>query len=148
MLKPYVNNPADLYFFKLNEDWLAINKHHRDSLETLQYFLYLKKSGVRLGKLAGKELIPDHELATSLIVNNDAFNQMELTYDQAIAYLRRDNLEDLSLDIKGWCLMCYEGHALGWAKLLPNRINNYYPKEIRIMSQKQNQEPGTKSQDI
>jgi len=148
LLKSYVNNPADLYFFKLNEDWLAINKHHRDSLETLQYFLYLKKSGVRLGKLAGKELIPDHELATSLIVNNDAFNQMELTYDQAIAYLRRDNLEDLSLDIKGWCLMCYEGHALGWAKLLPNRINNYYPKEIRIMSQKQNQEPGTKSQDI
>jgi NOL1/NOP2/fmu family ribosome biogenesis protein len=30
--------------------------------------------------------------------------------------------------------MEYEGLALGWAKLLPNRINNYYPKEIRIMA--------------
>jgi len=30
--------------------------------------------------------------------------------------------------------MNYEGQALGWAKLLPNRINNYYPKEIRIMT--------------
>lgn len=134
LLKPYVTNPSDLYFFKLNDDWLAINKHHRDSLETLQYFLYLKKSGIRLGKLAGKELIPDHELAISLIVNKAAFNQIELTYDQAIAYLRRDNIEGLNIDNKGWGLMCYHGHVLGWAKLLPNRINNYYPKEIRIMN--------------
>jgi NOL1/NOP2/fmu family ribosome biogenesis protein len=35
---------------------------------------------------------------------------------------------------KGWSLMNYEGQALGWAKLLANRINNYYPKEIRIFS--------------
>jgi len=141
LLKPYVHNPADLYFFKMNDDWLAINKHHRDSLETLQYFMYLKKSGVRLGKLAGKELIPDHELATSLLINKDAFLQTELTHDQAIAYLRRDNM-DLDITAKGWSLMTYQGYALGWAKLLPNRINNYYPKEIRIMSQQQHQESG------
>lgn len=133
LLKPYVQNPADLYFFKLNDDWLAINKHHRDSLETLQYFMYLKKSGVRLGKLAGKELIPDHELAQSLLINKDAFLQTELTHDQAIAYLRKDNFE-LDTKEKGWSLMTYQGFVLGWAKLLPNRINNYYPKEIRIMS--------------
>jgi 16S rRNA C967 or C1407 C5-methylase (RsmB/RsmF family)/NOL1/NOP2/fmu family ribosome biogenesis protein len=135
LLKPYVKNPAELYFFKLNDDWLAINKHHRDSLETLQYFLYLKKSGIRLGKLAGKELIPDHELALSLIINKDAFLQTELTYEQAIAYLRKDNLDDLNIPGKGWSLMTYQGHVLGWAKLLPNRVNNYYPKEIRIMGQ-------------
>jgi 16S rRNA C967 or C1407 C5-methylase (RsmB/RsmF family)/NOL1/NOP2/fmu family ribosome biogenesis protein len=134
LLKPYVSNPGDLYFFKQNEDWLAINKHHRDSLETLQYFLYLKKSGIRLGKLAGKELIPDHELALSLLINKDAFVQTELTYDQAIAYLRKDNLDDLIITNKGWSLINYEGHTLGWAKLLPNRINNYYPKEIRILA--------------
>jgi 16S rRNA C967 or C1407 C5-methylase (RsmB/RsmF family)/NOL1/NOP2/fmu family ribosome biogenesis protein len=125
LLKPYVNNPAELYFFKLNDDWL----------ETLQYFLYLKKSGIRLGKLAGKELIPDHELALSLLINEDAFLKTELTYDQAIAYLRKDNMDDFGITGKGWSLMTYQGHTLGWAKLLPNRINNYYPKEIRIMSQ-------------
>ena len=31
--------------------------------------------------------------------------------------------------------MTYEGQPLGWAKLLPNRINNYYPKELRILTQ-------------
>ncbi|WP_342646156.1 RNA methyltransferase [Mucilaginibacter sp. CSA2-8R] len=135
LLKPYINQPGEQYFFKLNDDWLAIGKPHRESLEILQQYLYLKKSGVRLGKLAGKELIPDHELALSLIINKNAFIQTELTYDQAIAYLRKDNIEDLDIQEKGWSLMTYQGYALGWAKLLPNRINNYYPKEIRILAQ-------------
>jgi 16S rRNA C967 or C1407 C5-methylase (RsmB/RsmF family)/NOL1/NOP2/fmu family ribosome biogenesis protein len=135
LLNPYINQPKDHYFFKLNDDWLVIGKEHRESLEVLQQYLYIKKSGVRLGKLAGKELIPDHELAQSLLINKDAFLKTELTYEQAIAYLRKDNIDSLEIKQKGWNLMNYQGHALGWAKLLPNRINNYYPKEIRILAQ-------------
>ncbi|MBS1502540.1 MAG: RNA methyltransferase, partial [Bacteroidetes bacterium] len=121
--------------FKVGDEWLAIDKVHKESLSALQQHLYIKKSGVRIGKLAGKELIPDHELALSLIINKDAFLQTELTKDQAIQYLRRDNITGLEIDQKGWSLMAYAGCALGWAKLLPNRINNYYPKEMRIFSQ-------------
>jgi len=29
--------------------------------------------------------------------------------------------------------MTFQGFGLGWAKILPNRINNYYPKEQRIL---------------
>ncbi len=132
-VKAYINNPDDYYYFKVNEDWLSINRAHKESLNILQRHLYLKKSGVRVGKLMGKDLIPDHELALSTIINKDAVLETELTYDQAIQYLRRDNI-DLNPTEKGWSLMNYEGQALGWAKLLPNRINNYYPKEIRIFS--------------
>jgi 16S rRNA C967 or C1407 C5-methylase (RsmB/RsmF family)/NOL1/NOP2/fmu family ribosome biogenesis protein len=132
-VKAYVNNPDDYYYFKVNEDWLAINRAHKESLNILQRHLYLKKSGVRVGKLMGKDLIPDHELALSTIINKDMVLQTELTYDQAIQYLRRDNI-DLNPTEKGWSLMNYGGQALGWAKLLPNRINNYYPKEIRILA--------------
>lgn len=135
LVKPYLNEPDNYYYFKVNDDWLAIDKIHKESLGTLSQFLYLKKSGVRIGKLAGRDLIPDHELALSLIINKDQFFQTELTKEQAIQYLRRDNINDLDITNKGWSLMTYEGHALGWAKLLPNRINNYYPKEIRIFSQ-------------
>jgi NOL1/NOP2/fmu family ribosome biogenesis protein len=60
--------------------------------------------------------------------------QTELDYDDAILYLRRENLV-IDTDKKGWSLMMFEGQAMGWAKLLPNRINNYYPKELRILSQ-------------
>jgi 16S rRNA C967 or C1407 C5-methylase (RsmB/RsmF family)/NOL1/NOP2/fmu family ribosome biogenesis protein len=134
LVKAFINNPADYYFFKVNDDWMAINSQHRDSLNLLQHHLYIKKSGVRIGKLAGRDLIPDHDLALSNIVNKDAVLQTELSYEDAILYLRRENLT-LNTDKKGWSLMTFGGLAMGWAKLLPNRVNNYYPKELRILSQ-------------
>ena len=134
-VKPYINYAANYFFFKVNDDWLVINRDHKESLAILQRYLYIKKSGIRIGKLMGKDMIPDHELALSLIVNKGQFLQTELTKEQAIQYLRRDNITGLDINDKGWSLMCYEGQPLGWAKLLPNRINNYYPKEIRIISQ-------------
>ncbi|MDB4999841.1 MAG: hypothetical protein JWR76_918 [Mucilaginibacter sp.] len=134
LVKAYINNADDFYFFKVNDDWLAINREHKESLNILHRHLYIKKSGVRVGKLAGNDLIPDHELALSLAINKDAVLSTPLNKEQAIQYLRRDNIE-ITITGKGWSLMTYEGHALGWAKLLPNRINNYYPKEIRIMTQ-------------
>jgi 16S rRNA C967 or C1407 C5-methylase (RsmB/RsmF family)/NOL1/NOP2/fmu family ribosome biogenesis protein len=134
IVKGYINNADDFYFFKVNEDWLAINREHKESLNILHRHLYIKKSGVRIGKLAGNDLIPDHELALSLAINKDVVLSTALNKEQAIQYLRRDNI-DMEITGKGWSLMTYEGLALGWAKLLPNRINNYYPKEIRIMTQ-------------
>ncbi|WCT11651.1 methyltransferase RsmF C-terminal domain-like protein [Mucilaginibacter jinjuensis] len=132
-LRPYIKDSENYHFFKVADDWMVIPDIHRDSMLALQDKLYIKKSGVRIGKLAGRDLIPDHELALSLIINKDEFQETELTEDQAIAYLRRDNI-DMEITQKGWSLMTYKGEPLGWAKLLPNRINNYYPKELRIMS--------------
>lgn len=133
LVKAYINGPLAYYFFKVNDDWLAINNQHKESLNLLQHHLYIKKSGVRIGKLAGRDLIPDHELALSNIINKDAVLQTELSYDEAILYLRRENLTLNTAD-KGWSLMNFKGEALGWAKLLPNRLNNYYPKELRILA--------------
>jgi NOL1/NOP2/fmu family ribosome biogenesis protein len=36
---------------------------------------------------------------------------------------------------KGWNLMRFGGQPIGWAKILPNRINNYYPAEWRILKE-------------
>ena len=57
---------------------------------------------------------------------------IELNYEQAIGYLKRKDLQIETKD-KGWQLVTYEGHSLGWINVLPNRINNYYPKELRIL---------------
>ncbi len=133
IVKQYLINADDFYFFKVNDEWLAIDKAHKNSLDILERYLYIKKSGVRLGKLAGNELIPDHELALSIYINKDKVTQTELTLEQAIQYLRRENITPDTTN-KGWSLMTYEGYPLGWAKLLPNRVNNYFPKELRILA--------------
>jgi 16S rRNA C967 or C1407 C5-methylase (RsmB/RsmF family)/NOL1/NOP2/fmu family ribosome biogenesis protein len=133
IVKHYINKPDEYYFFKVNDDWMAINYQHKENMNLLSRHLYIKKSGVRIGKLAGRDLIPDHELALSIIINKDAVLQTELDHEQAILYLRRENLVIDTTD-KGWSLMTFQGQALGWAKLLPNRLNNYYPKELRILT--------------
>ncbi|QQL48561.1 methyltransferase RsmF C-terminal domain-like protein [Mucilaginibacter ginkgonis] len=133
-LKKYLLDSDSLHYFKVGDDWLAIPEVHRDSMIALQQALYIKKSGVRIGRMAGKDLLPDHELAMSLLINEDQFNSVALDKEQAIAYLRRDNINNLNTAKPGWSLMTFENHILGWAKLLPNRVNNYYPKELRILS--------------
>jgi NOL1/NOP2/fmu family ribosome biogenesis protein len=61
----------------------------------------------------------------------DTFNKVDLDKEQALSYLRRAEFNCTVQ--KGWSLMRYNGLALGWAKILPNRINNYYPQEWRIL---------------
>jgi NOL1/NOP2/fmu family ribosome biogenesis protein len=34
-------------------------------------------------------------------------------------------------------VVTWGGLPLGWINALPNRINNYYPKELRILRQKE-----------
>ncbi|HAK12357.1 MAG TPA: hypothetical protein DCO78_10645 [Chitinophagaceae bacterium] len=90
----------------------------------------MRKAGIAVGQLKGKDLIPDHELALwNQPINS--FASVELDESTALQYLRR---KDISLQgTKGWNLMRYRGLSLGWAKLLPNRVNNYYPQGYRIL---------------
>ena len=57
-----------------------------------------------------------------------------LTYEQAIAYLRREAITLPEDTPRGIVVVCYEGLKLGLAKNVGNRANNLYPKEWRIRS--------------
>jgi NOL1/NOP2/fmu family ribosome biogenesis protein len=78
-----------------------------------------------------EKFVPDHALAMSLI-KSSSINRISLTYEQAIAYLKRKDLRIENVD-KGWHLVNFENHTLGWINALSSRINNYYPKELRIL---------------
>ena len=92
--------------------------------------LYIKKAGVSIGEIKGQDFIPAHELAVSYLPL-DTFNTVDLDKEQALSYLRRADFN--CNGEKGWNLMRHNGLGLGWAKILPNRINNYYPQEWRIL---------------
>jgi NOL1/NOP2/fmu family ribosome biogenesis protein len=64
---------------------------------------------------------------------SDSIQKAELSYEQAIQYLKKEDIKDLIFDKTGWTLMQYQNQNLGWAKVLPNRINNYYPMNGRIL---------------
>jgi 16S rRNA C967 or C1407 C5-methylase (RsmB/RsmF family)/NOL1/NOP2/fmu family ribosome biogenesis protein len=133
LIKKWLKPSENLTILNLQDEFFAINRKHEADLQFLQSNLYLKKSGIRIGKIMGKDLVPNHELALSLIMSN-AVHKISLTREQAITYLKRGELK-LDEIYRGWALMCYEGHSLGWAKILDKRMNNYFPKEIRITNQ-------------
>ncbi len=118
--------------FKQGDQFRCIDEKWYYDLQTLASNLYIRKAGIGLGELKGKDMIPTHELAMSTLPLHH-FNQVTVNTEEALKYLRR---QDLYLDApKGWNLVMYEQLPLGWIKSLPNRINNYYPQEWRILKQ-------------
>jgi len=130
LLDQWVGPSRPLSFFKHDNMVYAIPSSLLNDFIFLQSRAYLKKAGIRVGKFADKELIPDHELALSGICFKD-IPSVELTREQALNYLRRKQI-NLDLESKGWMIVRYHGQNLGWVKVLDKRINNYYPKEWRI----------------
>lgn len=101
-------------------------------LPGLQSCLYIRKAGLTLGSVIRGDFIPDHELALSGLASG-SIPRIELTEAQALQYLRRSDLA-IETTQRGWAILTYHGLGLGWVKILPNRINNYYPKDWRILN--------------
>lgn len=127
----WIDPAVPLHLFRHKEDVMAVPEGFEGIVPLLQDRLYLRQAGITGGKLVNNGLIPDHALALSKVYNN-SLPKIALHLEQALQYLRKAEFFP-GTDHRGWALMQYEGHNLGWAKFLPNRLNNYYPKEWRIL---------------
>lgn len=133
IIAPWLKDAHGMMLFKQNEHFVAWPAALEKEIPVLQSALYIKKAGIAVGKIAGNSMIPDHELAMSLLANKNIV-RIVVTHSEAIQYLQKQDVQ-LATTIKGWALVNYSGYDLGWIKLLPNRFNNYYPKEWRIIKQ-------------
>jgi len=104
--------------FSTEINWLANN-------------LNVVTKGTAVATLKHEKLIPEHAMALSLELNRDQFVQIELSLDQALAYLRKET-PLIGEGQKGFALVTYQNHPLGWVNLLGNRINNLYPANWRV----------------
>jgi len=128
--RKWITDNDENTFFKKDDRVFTIRSNSMNDLNLLQSSLYIKKAGILIGKIIKDELVPEHELALSTIIN-EGVNSIELSKEDALKYLRK---EEISIDTnsKGWCIVKYQDQNLGWVKILQNRINNYYPSEWRI----------------
>ncbi len=132
VLKSYLLNPDDFFFIKQNEEVIALPIHLENDLVIIQSALYIKKAGVQMGTLIRNELIPAHVLAVSNMIS-PFIPKLEINKEAALQYLRKVDI-NVKCDIIGWVLLTYQHLPLGWLKIMPNRTNNYYPKEWRILN--------------
>lgn len=123
---------ADGYeFFIKNESVFALPSALKDDMWQVGQELYALVPGIEVAVMKGRDWVPAHALAMSTALNPDAFNRVEVTRQQALAYLHCDavRLEDAP---RGIVLLTYKNIPLGFAKNIGNRANNMYPQEWRI----------------
>lgn len=94
--------------------------------------LHILQAGVTIGTAKGRDLVPDESLALSTALSTEAFPRWEAGYQEALLYLRREAVALSSEMPKGYVLVTYQGHPLGFVKNLGSRANNLYPKEWKI----------------
>ena len=110
---------------------IALPEYLRDDVSLLESQLHVIASGCAVGMVKGKDLVPDADLALSLMLREGAFQVADVDRDTALAFLHRDAIV-LSDVEKGYVLIRYDGVNLGFVKNIGNRCNNLHPQSRRI----------------
>lgn len=130
LIERWVRKDSKRFIRHMNTVYAWPEKHINDFSFLLEK-LHVIYSGILTGDLMRDKLVPAHALAMSNLPA-DTINRIKLDAKQSILYLQRKDLSIVPA-VKGWQLVTFQGHSLGWINVLTNRVNNYYPKELRIL---------------
>ncbi len=131
-LSHWVLHPDRMRFAEVGGSLHAYHAGRYDDVRYVSESLNVVCSGVDMGQIFGGKLKPDPALAFFCGLDRDAVPVADLSRDEALAYLRKQELP-ASLFADGVNLVCCDGFALGFAKRIANRVNNMYPNSLRIL---------------
>jgi 16S rRNA C967 or C1407 C5-methylase (RsmB/RsmF family)/NOL1/NOP2/fmu family ribosome biogenesis protein len=132
-LKKWLHNPTEFTFLAENNSFVAIPNIHINSYKQIKEQLKIISAGVALGESKGKDIVPAHALALSTEMARDAFPIWEINRETALKYLSKESFTNLPAHLsKGYLLVRFQNHSLGFVKNIGNRANNLYPQEWRI----------------
>lgn len=119
---------------EVNDDKIyAISSFWSPLIKEIRRNMNILYSGVEIGNIKGRDVLPSQALALSPILNCDAFHRADVDYRTALQYLSRQTIT-LADAPKGIVLLTYRGYPLGFVKNLGNRANNLYPSPWAIRS--------------
>lgn len=121
----YLSTESEVY--AIASEWEGTLAEARKSLKVIH-------AGIKLGSIKGKDLIPDQSLALSTELNKETFPHVDLAYEDAIKYLRKEAITLPPDTPRGYVLITYRSQPIGWGKNIGNRANNLYPQEWKIKS--------------
>jgi NOL1/NOP2/fmu family ribosome biogenesis protein len=132
-LNEWIENPGRFGVQKTHLGESMLPTYFLPDISLILEKLRVIRAGLLPGQFAGKDFIPNHDLALSLEVS-DKLPVLELDRNQALRFLKKET-EGIPHPGKGWFMVRYEGLGLGWIKAVPGRINNYLPKHFRILKE-------------
>lgn len=121
----------NVVFRQRGETVIAVPADLASDLATLEQHLHIIASGCAVGAMKGNTLVPDADLALSMMLAEDAYPSVDVDMDVALSYLHRDAVAFPDAP-HGYLIVRYMGLPLGFVKNLGNRCNSLHPQSRRI----------------
>ena len=121
-----------------NRNETAANPHlfpesHKPLLQLLTHHLNVLHYGIELNIPKGKDKVqPSHSLSMYNKLSINDFQNVDIDLETALSYLRCESITLPSDTARGYTLLTYENHPLGFVNNLGSRANNLYPSQWRI----------------
>jgi 16S rRNA C967 or C1407 C5-methylase (RsmB/RsmF family)/NOL1/NOP2/fmu family ribosome biogenesis protein len=130
-IKSWLKDPENWVLRQQDRFVVAYPAKYQELIDILSTHFICISTGFGICELRGKQPVPQHALSMAKAVKKEAFQQAELSLDQALAYLRTEAivLENAPMGI---IMVTYQHVPLGFVKNVGNHCNNLYPKEWRI----------------
>ncbi len=132
VLAEYFQNAEELVSIVKDDRLYTLPKEHYSIFAYLMKKLFIRQTGIFVGNQKEKNFIPSEELALSIDLKKD-IACVEVDLETALNYLRCENISLPGVAI-GWTIITFQNFPLGWVKVLDKRVNNYFPKEWRILN--------------
>jgi 16S rRNA C967 or C1407 C5-methylase (RsmB/RsmF family)/NOL1/NOP2/fmu family ribosome biogenesis protein len=127
----YIKDAENFVTYIRDQTVYAIPQNMMPLFEFMEKTLYIRHCGIRVGEIKGTDFQPSHDLALSVCLRSEV-PAFDFVYEDAIKYLRCESVSCKGAP-KGWMLATFENFALGWIKVIDSRVNNYFPKDWRIL---------------
>lgn len=131
LIQDWLRMPAAHTAIRHEDSLLIIPDIAIDLLPHVKAELRLVSAGTTVATVKQNKEIPHHELAMSCHIKQETFPVWHIGTQDALRYLRKETLE-VAGKASGLTLMVFEAWPLGWANVLPTRMNNLYPISWRI----------------
>lgn len=129
----WLKDPETFDIFEDSSLLKAFPKNYSEVYNQIKSCLRVISSGIVLGEIKGKDLIPSHSLSMSTALSKNAFPRWEIDKETALHYLHKDSFQSLPDNLpKGYVLLTHQSLPLGFIKNIGSRANNLYPSEWRI----------------
>ena len=131
-LSRWVDDSKRLVFRLIGDTIYAYDNSVIDDVVHLSESLSVVYSGVIMGQIFKGKLKPEHPLALYIGLNKGIVPRVELSKDDALDYLRRQDIPAVQFD-EGINIVMYGNTPIGFIKRIGTRCNNMYPKDLRIL---------------
>lgn len=130
--------PTNLKLSKLNPGWLKGGFKYYE-LNDLLIAVNIEETvplniitrGTAVATITKNKLVPEHALALSFNLDENAFPVIDVDKNEALKFLAKETIVPHDSE-RGFALVKYDGNNLGFVNRLGNRYNNLYPSNWRI----------------